>query len=46
MVRYAVEAVRSAGCEWLFVDYGEDMVPFYEGACDFRPTHAGLVHLR
>jgi len=46
VVRYAVEAVRSAGCEWLFVDYGEDLVPFYEGACGFRPTHAGLVRLR
>lgn len=46
VVRYAVEAVRSAGCEWLFVDYGGDMVPFYEGACGFLPTHAGLVRLR
>ncbi|MFJ4075386.1 GNAT family N-acetyltransferase [Curtobacterium sp. NPDC089991] len=46
VVRYAVEAVRSAGCEWLFVDYGEDMVPFYEKACGFAPTHAGLIHLR
>ncbi len=46
VVRSAVEAVRASGCEWLFVDYGEDMVPFYEGACGFVPTRAGLVHLR
>ena len=46
VVQLAVEQTRSAGCEWLFVDYGEDLVPFYEGACGFTPTHAGLIRLR
>jgi GNAT superfamily N-acetyltransferase len=46
VVRHAVAETRAAGCEWLFVDYSADMAPFYEDACGFAPTRAGLVHLR
>ena len=46
VVLLAIAETRSAGCEWLFVDYGDDIAPFYEGACGFLPTRAGLVRLR
>lgn len=46
VVLHAVAEAGSAGCEWLFVDYGPDMIPFYEDARGFVPTRAGLVHLR
>ncbi len=46
MVRYAANEARAAGCEWLHVDYEEALRPFYEGACGFRPTPAGLRRLR
>ena len=36
---------RSAFSEWLHVALGEDLAPFYYGACGFRPTPAGLIHL-
>jgi GNAT superfamily N-acetyltransferase len=45
LVRSAVDGARAAGCEWLHVDYVEELVPFYVGACGFRPTAAGLIHL-
>lgn len=41
----AMDEARSAGCEWLHVDFGEDMAAFYFGACGFRPTAAGLIRL-
>jgi ribosomal protein S18 acetylase RimI-like enzyme len=45
VARAAVEAA-SAGCEWLHVDFEPDLAPFYFDACGFRPTDAGLIHLR
>lgn len=45
LVRVAAEAVRAAGCEWLHVDYESHLQPFYESACGFMPTAAGLLHL-
>jgi hypothetical protein len=36
---------KAAGCEWLHVDFEPDLRPFYFGACGFRPTDAGLIHL-
>jgi GNAT superfamily N-acetyltransferase len=45
LVRTAVEGARAAGCEWLHVDYTEDLAPFYRDACGFRPTAAGLLAL-
>ncbi|GAA3001462.1 GNAT family N-acetyltransferase [Kitasatospora albolonga] len=37
----AEEAFR-AGCDWVHVDYEPENAGFYEGACGFRPTPAGL----
>ncbi len=45
MVAMAVERARAAGCEWLHVDFDDELAPFYLGACRFRPTPAGLVEL-
>jgi len=46
VVRVAVSHSRAAGCEWLHVDFGEHLEPFYLEACGFEPTPAGLIHLR
>lgn len=46
LVRLAVEGARAAGCEWLHVDFDDDLRPFYFDACGFEPTNAGLVALR
>jgi GNAT superfamily N-acetyltransferase len=45
LVRAAAEGARSAACEWLHVDFDEDLGPFYFGACGFTPTNAGLINL-
>ena len=46
MVAVAVEHARHAGCDWLHVDFAEELRPFYFDACGFIPTHAGLIALR
>jgi GNAT superfamily N-acetyltransferase len=45
LVAHAVEHARSAGCEWLHVDFEEHLRAFYFDGCGFRPTHAGLIAL-
>jgi ribosomal protein S18 acetylase RimI-like enzyme len=44
--RDLVQAVTAeafkAGCEWVHVDYEAGLAGFYENACGFRPTPAGL----
>jgi ribosomal protein S18 acetylase RimI-like enzyme len=45
LVAEAVRHARAAGCEWLHVDFEDRLAPFYFGACGFRPTAAGLIHL-
>lgn len=45
MVRLAADQARSAGCEWLHVDFEEHLCDFYLTACGFRSTHAGLIAL-
>jgi ribosomal protein S18 acetylase RimI-like enzyme len=45
LVRIATVEAKRAECEWLHVDYGDELSRFYEDACGFRPTRAGLVHL-
>lgn len=40
------DRIRAAGCEWLHVDFLDELTPFYFDACGFRPTAAGLVRLR
>jgi GNAT superfamily N-acetyltransferase len=44
LVRRAASAARTAGCEWLHVDYHEELAPFY-AECGFVPTPAGLLRL-
>lgn len=45
LVAHAVEHARSAGCEWLHVDFDDHLRPFYFNACGFQPTNAGLIAL-
>jgi ribosomal protein S18 acetylase RimI-like enzyme len=45
LVALAVEHARAAGCEWLHVDFEDDLAPFYLEACGFTPTPAGLIQL-
>lgn len=45
VVRHAAVHARTAGCEWLHVDFEQGLRGFYVDACGFRATDAGLVHL-
>lgn len=45
LVAAATEGARQAGCEWLHVDFDDDLRPFYLDACGFTPTSAGLRRL-
>jgi GNAT superfamily N-acetyltransferase len=45
LVEVAVVRAREAGCEWLHVDFEDELRAFYLDACGFTPTHAGLVPL-
>ena len=46
LVRAAQQGAASAGCEWLHVDFDDDLRPFYFDACGFAPTNAGLIALQ
>jgi GNAT superfamily N-acetyltransferase len=46
LVTEAVRRARSAGCEWLHVDFEPHLRAFYFDACGFTPTDAGLMDLR
>lgn len=45
LVALAVERAAEAGCEWLHVDWDEDLRHFYVDACGFVPAEAGLIRL-
>ena len=45
LVEAAGEGARAAGCDWLHVDFADELAPFYLDACGFRPTRAGLMAL-
>lgn len=45
LVSVAVRQARSAGCEWLHVDFEDHLRSFYFDACGFAPTNAGLIRL-
>jgi GNAT superfamily N-acetyltransferase len=45
LVEVAVAEARAAGCEWLHVDFDDDLRSFYFDACGFKPTNAGLIAL-
>jgi len=46
LVKVAVDGARAAGCEWLHVDFDDDLRAFYFDACGFKPTNAGLIALQ
>ena len=45
LVGVARQGAKDAGCEWLHVDFEDDLRSFYFSACGFTPTNAGLIHL-
>lgn len=45
LVAVAAKGARAAKCEWLHVDFDEDLRAFYFDACGFKPTDAGLIAL-
>ena len=45
LVAVAVDRARAAGCDWLHVDFEDDLRDFYFGACGFALTNAGLIEL-
>ncbi len=45
MIAIAVDEVRAAGCEWLHVDFDDDLRTFYFDSCGFVPTNAGVIAL-
>jgi ribosomal protein S18 acetylase RimI-like enzyme len=42
LVRTITDEAFTAGCAWVHVDYQPEHAAFYENACNFRPTPAGL----
>lgn len=46
LVAVARGGAQAAGCEWLHVDFPDDLVDFYVRACGFTPTNGGLIALR
>ncbi len=45
LVRAAADGAREASCQWLHVDFEDDLRSFYFDACGFISTNAGLLHL-
>jgi GNAT superfamily N-acetyltransferase len=45
MIEIVRSECRGSGCEWLHVDFDEDLGKFYFQACGFTPTSAGLIRL-
>ncbi len=45
LIAVAIDEARAAGCEWLHVDFDDDLRPFYLDACGFTPAAAGVISL-
>jgi ribosomal protein S18 acetylase RimI-like enzyme len=45
LVALATEHARAAGCEWLHVDFDDELQAFYFDACGFTPTNGGVIPL-
>jgi GNAT superfamily N-acetyltransferase len=45
LIEVAVEQARAAKCEWMHVDFDDELRAFYFDACGFAPTNAGLIEL-
>jgi GNAT superfamily N-acetyltransferase len=46
VVATARDAARAAGCEYLHVDFDDDLKGFYYDACGFTPANGGLIELQ
>jgi GNAT superfamily N-acetyltransferase len=46
LLQVAERECRSMGCEWLHVDFEDELRHFYLDACGFTPTPAGVIALR
>lgn len=45
LMKAVVAGAKEAGCEWLHVDFDDDLEDFYVKACGFVPARAGLIAL-
>ncbi len=45
LVRVARDGARAAGCEWLHVDFDDELKDFCLNGGGFAPTSAGLLRL-
>lgn len=45
LIGTARDHVAQAGCEWLHVDFEDDLHDFYIEACGFALSSAGLIYL-
>lgn len=45
LVNRARHRAKAAGCEYLHVDFDDNLGAFYYGACGFRPASAGVLTL-
>ncbi len=45
LVAKARDRTKRAGCEWLHVDFDDELATFYYTACGFSPAKAGLIDL-
>jgi GNAT superfamily N-acetyltransferase len=45
LVDGARKGAQDAGCEWLHVDFDDDVRGFYFDAAGFTPTNGGLLYL-
>lgn len=45
LIAVARDGAKSAGCEWLHVDFDDHLRPFYFDAAGFTPTNGGLIDL-
>ena len=45
LVAGAIQGAKDVKCEWLHVDFEDELRPFYFDACGFTPTNAGLIQL-
>jgi GNAT superfamily N-acetyltransferase len=46
LVAVAEAEARAAGCEWLHVDFDDELRSFYFDACGFSSAPAGVIALR
>jgi ribosomal protein S18 acetylase RimI-like enzyme len=45
MIRICTKEAREARCEWLHVDFENNLKEFYFDGCGFEPTNGGLLRL-